>query len=81
MLSAYIAAAMARAHYEIIENGDEPYYGEIPGLQGVWAVGPTLEATRAELQEVLEDWILVRIREGLEVPELEGISLNPPVLA
>jgi predicted RNase H-like HicB family nuclease len=76
MLSAYIAAAMARAHYEIIENGDEPYYGSIPGLDGVWAVGATLEQAREELQEVLEDWILVRVRLGLDVPRLGDIDLN-----
>jgi predicted RNase H-like HicB family nuclease len=51
-------------------------YGEIPGLQGVWAHEPTLEDCREELQSVLEDWILVRIADHLEIPTIEGINLN-----
>ena len=35
MLLGYLTAAMERAHYEIIED-EEPFYGEVPGLQGVW---------------------------------------------
>jgi hypothetical protein len=41
MLSAYLANALERAHYEIIDD-EEPFYGEVPGLEGVWASGPTL---------------------------------------
>jgi predicted RNase H-like HicB family nuclease len=76
MLTEYIQAAMRKAHYELIENGDEPYYGEIPELQGVWSVGATLEAARDELQEVLEDWILVRLSHGHAVPPVDGIELK-----
>ena len=42
MITEYIEAALARAKYEIIED-EEPYYGEVPGLNGVWATGKTLE--------------------------------------
>src|ERR1019366_4851288 len=38
MILRYINAAMERAHYEIIEDA-EPFYGSIPGIQGVWATG------------------------------------------
>jgi predicted RNase H-like HicB family nuclease len=41
MFSEYINAAMKNAHYEIIED-EEPYYGEIAELKGVWATGKTL---------------------------------------
>lgn len=43
MLSEFIRAAMRRATYEILPE-DKTYYGEIPGLQGVWANADTLEA-------------------------------------
>lgn len=69
MLSAYIQAAIGRAHYERLPD-DGTYYGEIPGFQGVWANTATLEACRRELQEVLEDWLLVGLRLGH--PPLEG---------
>jgi hypothetical protein len=39
MLTEYIQAAMCTAHYELIENGGEPYYGGIPACQGVWSTG------------------------------------------
>lgn len=59
MLLEYIQAAMEEARYEIIEDA-EPYYGEIPSCQGVWATGKTLEECRRNLQEVLEGWIVIR---------------------
>lgn len=80
MLTAYIRAAMNRATYELLGNG-EGYYGEIPGLQGVWANENTLEACRNELQSALEDWILFRLRQGLSVPALDGIDLTAPMTA
>jgi predicted RNase H-like HicB family nuclease len=80
MLTAYIRAAMNRATYELLGNG-EGYYGEIPGLQGVWANEDTLEACRNELQSALEDWILLRLRQGLTVPALDGIDLTAPMVS
>ena len=71
MITEYIEAALARAKYEIIED-EEPYYGEIPGLQGVWASGKTLEECRQDLKEVIEGWIIVRLRKGLSIPPLDG---------
>ncbi|MEM1042548.1 MAG: type II toxin-antitoxin system HicB family antitoxin [Bacteroidota bacterium] len=75
MLTAYIRAAMHAAEYELLEDG-EGYYGSIPGLQGVWSNADTLEACRDELQEVAEDWLLIRLRRGANVPVLNGIDLN-----
>jgi len=73
MLTGYIAAALRVAHYEILEDGS--YYGEIPGLQGVYANMGTLEATREELQSVLEDWLLFRLTNGFAIPPIDGIEL------
>jgi hypothetical protein len=54
MLTEYIEEALRRAHYEIISDPDEPYYGEIPELPGVWANAKILEACRENLKEVVE---------------------------
>jgi predicted RNase H-like HicB family nuclease len=75
MLTEYISAAMRKAHYEILPEG-EGYYGSIPGLQGVWANAKTLEACRDELQEVLEEWIILGLKTGTEIPPINGIELN-----
>ena len=71
MIIEYVEAALAQAKYEIIED-EEPYYGEIPGLQGVWASGKTLEECRHNLKEVIEGWIIVRLRKGLSIPPIDG---------
>ncbi|MGB2842926.1 MAG: type II toxin-antitoxin system HicB family antitoxin [Halobacteriota archaeon] len=64
MITEYIEAAMSKAKYEIIED-EEPYYGEVPELEGVWATGKTLEECRKNLAAVLDGWIIVRLRKGL----------------
>jgi predicted RNase H-like HicB family nuclease len=75
MLTDYIEKAMALAHYEIIED-DGYFWGEIPGFQGVWARAKTLEECRRILQEVLEEWIIFRLKKGLDLPVIEDIDLN-----
>lgn len=73
MLTEYIEAAMRHADYDILE--DKTFYGEIPNCPGVYSNAGTLEACREELKEILEGWILIRLREGLDLPVLEGIDL------
>ena len=75
MLTDYIRAAMHHATYELLADG-EGFWGEIAGLTGVWANAPTLEACRDELEEVLQDWIVIRLSQGLSLPAVDGIDLN-----
>lgn len=77
MLTEYLQQALERAHYEIIQD-PEPYYGEIPGLEGVWATGKTLEECRRNLQGALEDWLFFSIARGLPVPAMGDIALRLP---
>ena len=74
MLIAYIQAAMGHAAYKILEDGT--YFGEIPGLRGLWANASTLEACRGELQSSLEDWILLGLRLNHTLPLVDGLDLN-----
>lgn len=75
MFARYIDAALEQAVYEIIED-EGTYWGEIPGLQGVWARHATLEGCRRELREALSDWIALRLRLGLPIPIVAQIDLN-----
>ncbi len=79
MLTEYIQHALEHAHYEIIDD-DEPYYGEIPELPGVWATGETLEACRRNLASALEDWLLFSLAKGLPIPPIDGLEILPPRL-
>jgi predicted RNase H-like HicB family nuclease len=69
MITEYIEAALLKARYEFIED-EEPYYGEVPELAGVWATGKTLEECRKNLAEVIDGWLVVRLRKGLPIPPL-----------
>jgi len=69
MVAEYLPAALRRARYELIED-EEPYYGEVRGLLGVWATGQTLEECRERLAEVIEGWLLIRRRQELAIPRL-----------
>ncbi|MEW5718516.1 MAG: type II toxin-antitoxin system HicB family antitoxin [Chloroflexota bacterium] len=74
MIREYIQAAMEKAKYEIIDD-PEPDYGSAPGLKRVWASGKTLEECRWNLEDVIDGWIVVRLRRGLQVPWLAGLFL------
>jgi predicted RNase H-like HicB family nuclease len=73
LLTAYIDEAMKRATYKILEDGT--YYGEIAGFQGVWASEATLEECRRILQEVLEEWLVLKLRDDEAVPTLGEMDL------
>lgn len=77
MLTEYIEAALKEATYEIIQE-EEPYYGAVPSLQGVWATGKTLEECRRNLKEVLEGWIVIRLRRGLPIPPIGECRIEEP---
>lgn len=74
MLRDYIQAAMRQAKYEILPD-DGSFYGEIPSFDGVYANADKLEKCREELEEVLEEWILMRVSQNLPLPVVEGIEL------
>lgn len=77
MLIKYIQAALEKARYEII-NDEEPYYGEIPACQGVWAAGKTLEECRRNLAEVLQGWIIFRLKRRLSIPPIGKVRIEGP---
>ncbi len=74
MLTTYIQSAMKHAKYEILD--DQTFYGEIVGFQGVYANADTLEMCREELQSVLEGWIILGLRMGHPLPEVDGVRLD-----
>lgn len=76
MIRKYIDTAMKRAHYELINQPGEPYYGEIPELEGVQVTGRTLEECRVNLEDALDAWILLGIQSGHSIPEVDGVSLE-----
>lgn len=68
MLSEYIPKKLHDAEYKLLKDGS--YFGEIPGLRGVWANAKKLEDCRDELKEVLEEWLLLKVQNRESVPGL-----------
>lgn len=74
MIRRYLDRALAKARYTQLENGS--YCAEVSGLRGVIATGKTLENCRTELEEVVEEWVLVRVARGLDIPALGGMTIR-----
>lgn len=72
MITTYIIKNLNRARYKILEDGI--YFGEILELKGVWASGKTLEKCRETLREVLEEWLILKLRDGDKIPNLQIIK-------
>ncbi|MBI4155667.1 MAG: type II toxin-antitoxin system HicB family antitoxin [Candidatus Zambryskibacteria bacterium] len=59
MLSNFIQKNLAKARYKLLS--DRTYFGEIPGLKGVWASAKNLEVCRTGLTEILENWLFLKL--------------------
>ena len=66
MLTEYISRKLNQARYKILDDGT--YFGEIPGLQGVWASEKNLEKCRETLREILEEWLILKLQDGDKIP-------------
>ena len=74
MLFEYIQGALEKAEYKKLNNGT--WFVEIPGFEGVWANGKTVEECRKELMEVLEEWIIIKLRDKDPIPKVKGKKIN-----
>lgn len=66
MLTEFISKMLKSAKYKPLKDGS--YFGEICRLKGVWANAKNLKACKKELQEVLEDWLFLKVRNQEKVP-------------
>jgi len=64
---------MKRARYKTMADGT--WFGRIPGLAGVWANEPAQHRCREVLQEVLDEWLILKIRDHDPIPQLGRIRL------
>lgn len=69
MLTEFIVKQLKKARYKLLKNGT--YFGEIPGMKGVWANAKNLEDCREELKSAFEDWILFKLKDGDAIPGLK----------
>jgi predicted RNase H-like HicB family nuclease len=74
MIQEYCQNAIARAEYKKLDDGT--WFAEIPGFQGVWANGESIEACRQDLWSVLEEWLVMKIQDSDPLPCFNGLSLQ-----
>jgi len=74
MIIEYCQKAMDKADYKKLE--DDTWFAEVPGLRGVWANGKTVEKCRKELVTVLEEWIILKLRDDDPIPEIDGFTIQ-----
>lgn len=74
ILSDYLEKALALAEYDKLEDGS--FSGRIPECKGVIAFGTTLRECEIELRSTLEDWVLVGLKLGHDMPLLGNLNLN-----
>lgn len=75
MLTTYIEAALDRATCEWLPD-DGVFYCEIAEVPGVWGSGDNEAAARADLQDVLEGWIVLGLTQRQPIPALDGVGLE-----
>jgi len=68
---------MTESRFRKLDNGT--VYGEIPCCPGVWANEGSMEQCREVLQEVLEEWLIIKLRDHDILPPVQGIDLNKVV--
>ena len=74
MIIEYTNAALKKALYKVLEDGS--WFAEIPGFEGVWANGANVEECREELREVLEEWLILKIRDKDVIPSIGVLQIR-----
>jgi len=69
MILEYVNKALEKSSYKKLKDGT--WFAEIPGFEGVWSNAPNVEACRKELVEVLEEWLILKLRDNEAIPSLE----------
>ena len=79
LLTDYLDGAMASARIEVL--GDGTFVGRIEGWIGLLSYADSEAEAIENLRVTLEEWVLICLRSGEELPVYAGIDLNrEPVL-
>jgi len=79
MIIEYCQKALEKAEYKKLEDGT--WFAEIPGFRGVWANGENVEECRKELITVLEEWLVIKLRDKDPIPAVDGLKVEIKELA
>ena len=74
LLVDYSEKALKKAKYKRLNDGT--WFAEIDGFQGVWGNGLTIEECRQDLLEVLEEWIILKLQDGDNLPIVDDLQIK-----
>ena len=74
ILSEYMERALESANFDKLEDGT--FSGIVGSCPGVIAFGKTLRECQSNLRSTLEEWVLLGLRLGHNLPRIGGIDLN-----
>ena len=74
MIIEYCRKAIEKAEYKKLKDGT--WFAEIPGFKGVWSNDKRVEGCRKELISVLEEWIILKLRDNDPIPEVDGLRVE-----
>ncbi|WP_232287201.1 type II toxin-antitoxin system HicB family antitoxin [Crocosphaera watsonii] len=74
LLVDYCEKALKKAKYKRLNDGT--WFAEIDGFQGVWGNGLTIEECRQDLLEVLEEWIILKLQDGDNLPIVDDLQIK-----
>lgn len=67
-------AAAARRHARTEDLGDDGWFAEVVGLEGVYGQGETRDEAEAELEVAIVAWVEIKLQHGQPVPPMDGIE-------
>lgn len=74
ILDTYIARALRLVSHD---DDDDGVTMTLEGFPGVWACADTIAETLAELEDVLRDWVNLKLLDDdLDLPVVDGIDLR-----
>lgn len=75
LIQKYVGLAVKQA--TIKQHPDGHWFAEIPTFQGVWAKEASVKESLQVLEDVLFDWLLLKIQDrDRDLPVIEHIDLN-----
>ena len=75
LIQKYVKAAVTLA--AVKQHPDGQWFAEIPNFPGVWAKEASKKASLEVLEDVLFDWLLLKIQDGdRDLPVIDTIDLN-----
>jgi len=72
-IMSYIETMLRQANYEF-DKQTKSWCASVGALPGAYAQADNVEDVRAELAEVIEEYVLVSLQEGHPLPEFKNFS-------